>query len=67
LVVNLGCDLQFTPAREPLLAPPFNARWRLAWSSEAPAYGGQGTPPLDPDGPWSIPGGCALLFVPERR
>ena len=67
LVVNLGCDLQFTPAREPLLAPPFNARWRLAWSSEAPAYGGQGTPPLDTDGPWSIPGGCALLFVPERR
>jgi maltooligosyltrehalose trehalohydrolase len=67
LVVNLAGDLQFTPAREPLLAAPIDSRWRLAWSSEAPAYGGQGTPPIDTDGPWSIPGGTSLLFVSERR
>jgi maltooligosyltrehalose trehalohydrolase len=67
LVVNLGCDLDFTPAREPLLAPPFQARWRMVWSSEAPEYGGQGTPPLDPDGPWLMPGSTAMFFVSEPR
>ena len=67
IIVNLGCDLDFTPAREPLLAPPFKARWRLVWSSEAPEYGGQGTPPLDPDGPWLMPGSTAMFFVSEPR
>ena len=67
LVVNLGADLDFTPAREPLVAPAFRTKWRLAWHSEAPAYGGQGVAPLDPDGPWLIPGGTAMFFVPEQR
>jgi maltooligosyltrehalose trehalohydrolase len=67
LIVNLGCDLDFTPAREPLLAPPFQARWRMVWSSEAPEYGGQGTPPLDPDGPWLMTGSTAMFFVSEPR
>jgi maltooligosyltrehalose trehalohydrolase len=67
LVVNLDCDLDVTPAPEPLLAPPLNAKWRLAWSSEAPEYGGQGTPPLDLDAGWMVPGGSAMLFVPEPR
>jgi maltooligosyltrehalose trehalohydrolase len=67
LVVNLGCDLDFTPASEPLIAPPHGHRWRLLWSSESPEYGGQGTPPLKTDAPWVIPGGCALFFVPEPR
>jgi maltooligosyltrehalose trehalohydrolase len=67
LVVNLDCDLDFTPAREPLLAPPFGTRWRQVWNSEAPQYGGQGVPPLDPDGPWLIPGSSAVFFVPEPR
>jgi maltooligosyltrehalose trehalohydrolase len=67
LVLNLDRDLDFSPAREPLLAPPGNGRWRMAWSSEAPKYGGQGTPPLDPDGPWRIPGATAMFFMPERR
>ena len=67
LAVNLDCDLDFTPAREPLLAPPRGARWRLAWSSEAPEYGGQGTPPIDTDASWMIPGSTALFFVPEPR
>ena len=67
LVVNLDRDLDFTPAHEPLLAPPFNARWTLAWSSEAPQYGGQGTPPFEPDGPWLVTGSSAAFFVSEQR
>ncbi len=67
LIVNLETDLDFTPAREPLLAPPADARWRQAWSSEALRYGGQGVRPLDPDGPWLISGGSAMFFVPEHR
>jgi maltooligosyltrehalose trehalohydrolase len=65
LVVNLDCDLDFAPAREPLIAPPYGRRWRLVWSSESSEYGGQGTPRLDRDAPWLVPGGCALFFVPD--
>jgi maltooligosyltrehalose trehalohydrolase len=67
LLINLGCDLDFTPSREPLLAPPFRQRWRRTWSSEAPQYGGQGVPPFDPDGPWLLPGGSATFFISEPR
>jgi maltooligosyltrehalose trehalohydrolase len=67
LVVNLDADLDFAPVREPLLAPPRGARWRVAWSSEARQYGGQGTAPLDPDERWLIPGNSATFFVPEPR
>jgi maltooligosyltrehalose trehalohydrolase len=67
LVVNLQSDLDFTPAREPLVAPPSGRRWRLVWSSESPQYGGRGTPPMSIDASWVIPGGCALLFMPEDR
>ncbi|HYT74341.1 MAG TPA: DUF3459 domain-containing protein, partial [Vicinamibacterales bacterium] len=65
LVVNLECDLDFAPVREPLIAPPAGARWRLAWTSEAPEYGGQGTPPIEIDGGGTVPGGCAMFFVAE--
>jgi maltooligosyltrehalose trehalohydrolase len=65
LIVNLDCDLDFAPAREPLIAPPYGRRWRLVWSSESSEYGGQGTPRLDRDAPWLVPGGCALFFVPD--
>ncbi len=67
IVINLDCDLDFTPAREPLLAPPAGTRWTLAWSSEDPRYGGQGTRELDPDARWLIPGRCALFFTPVPR
>ena len=66
LLVNLDCDLDFTPAPEPLLAPPARAKWSLAWSSESPRYGGQGTPAIDLEGAFVLPGGTALLFIPER-
>jgi maltooligosyltrehalose trehalohydrolase len=67
LVVNLDVDLDFAPVREPLLAPPRGRKWRLAWSSEAPEYGGHGTPPLDVENRWSMPGKSATLFVSESR
>lgn len=68
LVLNLDRDLDFASAPEPLLAPPAgNQRWRLVWSSEALQYGGAGVRPLDTDGPWLIPGGSAMFFVPEPR
>jgi len=51
--------------REPLLAPPAGTRWRLAWSSESPPYGGQGTPAIDLGESFVIPAETALLFVPE--
>jgi len=66
LVVNLDCDLDFTPAREPLIAPPSGAEWRLEWSSESPEYGGQGTRPLKFDRSAVVPGACALFFVAEH-
>ena len=67
LVVNLDVDLDFAPVREPLLAPPRGARWRLTWSSESPEYGGHGAAPLDVDLHWMIPGHSAMFFVSESR
>jgi maltooligosyltrehalose trehalohydrolase len=65
LIMNLGRALHLDPAPEPLLAPPENARWRVLWSSEHPNYGGEGTPPLDTDENWKIPGEAAVVLVPE--
>ena len=62
LVVNLGCDLDLSPAPEPLLAPPAGRRWTPLWSSETVRYGGQGTPPLHADAEWHMPGEAAVLF-----
>jgi maltooligosyltrehalose trehalohydrolase len=66
LVVNLGRELHFSPAPEPLLAPPSDARWRTVFSSEDPQYGGAGTPPLDSElEGWRIPAQCAAALAPE--
>src|SRR5262249_5805075 len=46
LIVNLGRDLRFSPAPEPLLAPPENCAWAAHWSSDAIRYGPWGAPPL---------------------
>jgi maltooligosyltrehalose trehalohydrolase len=65
LLVNLGRDLHFDPAPEPLLAPPENRLWETIWSSEDPAYGGCGSP--YPDGPdnWRLPAHAALAMRPK--
>jgi maltooligosyltrehalose trehalohydrolase len=64
IVVNLGRDLHIDPAPEPLLAPPRHTRWKILWSSEDPCYGGSGTPPLDTETNWHIPGEAAVLLTP---
>ena len=64
LVVNLGPNLHFAPAPEPLLAPPEGRVWAVRWSSEDLAYGGGGTfPPESRDG-WRLPGEAAVLLAP---
>jgi maltooligosyltrehalose trehalohydrolase len=63
LVVNLGLDLHFDPAPEPLLAPPAGRRWRTLWSSEDPRYGGCGTFPLDSQLNWRMPGQAAVALI----
>jgi maltooligosyltrehalose trehalohydrolase len=65
LVVNLGRDLHFDPAPEPLLAPPEGKRWAVRWSSEDPRYGGGGTAPPETDEGWRVPGEAALVLAPE--
>jgi maltooligosyltrehalose trehalohydrolase len=62
VVVNLGADLHFDPAPEPLLAPPAGMAWNILWSSEDPGYGGGGTGPLDQDDGWSIPGQATVVL-----
>ncbi|HWS71245.1 MAG TPA: hypothetical protein VN605_03990, partial [Thermoanaerobaculia bacterium] len=60
--------LELTPVPEPLLAPPKDARWELLWSSEAPEYGGIGTPPVEDEaGRWRIPAVAAVVLRPVPR
>ncbi len=66
-LVNLGGDLHYNPAPEPLLAPPEGFLWELLWSSEDVKYGGGGTPPLETEENWRIPGEAAFLMRPVRK
>lgn len=66
LLVNLGRELNYAPAPEPLLAPPGRSGWQLVWSSEDPGYGGCGAPPPeDGEGRWHLPAECTMLLAPE--
>ena len=67
LLVNLGADLPLPIAPEPLLAPPDDRRWQIAWSSEDPRYGACGAPLFDPDGVWRLPAQTALMLRPVVR
>jgi maltooligosyltrehalose trehalohydrolase len=80
LLINLGCDLRLAVAPEPLLAPPAplpaargeggrrpGEGWSLLWSSEDPAYGGEGTPPVQEEGRWFLPGESAVVLRPAAR
>jgi maltooligosyltrehalose trehalohydrolase len=67
LMVNLGLDLEYKPAPEPLLAPRPGETWCLIWSSDDPHYGGSGiVTPTRPDG-WYIPGASTTLLMGENR
>jgi maltooligosyltrehalose trehalohydrolase len=67
LLVNLGPDLHLDPAPEPLLAPPEIMQWKILWSSDHPDYGGTGTPPLETEENWRIPGHAAVVLFPEEQ
>ena len=66
LLVNLGRDLNLDIAPEPLLAPPAEREWQIAWSSEDPTYGGRGAAPVETDDGWHIPGNAAVVLTPIR-
>ena len=65
LLVNLGRDLHLDAGPEPLLAPPEERRWEILWSSESPRYGGSGTPPVETDEGWRMPGHAAVVLFPQ--
>ena len=64
VIVNFGLDLRLPGVPEPLLAPVAGGSWQLLWSSEDPAYGGQGTASLDTDEGWRIPGRATVVLAP---
>ncbi|MFO1127741.1 MAG: malto-oligosyltrehalose trehalohydrolase [Rhodospirillales bacterium] len=65
VLVNLDVDLHLDPAPEPLLAPPPAATWDVLWSSEEPAYGGGGTPPIYSARNWLLPGAACVVLRPR--
>lgn len=67
LLVNFGCDLKLSPVPQPLLAPPAGCRWQLLWSSSALEYGGLGTPPLETETGWLIPGEATIVLTAAPR
>lgn len=65
LLLNLGPDLHYVPAPEPLLVPRSNGHWELMWSSNDSRYGGPGASnPLTDQG-WHIPAESAWVFRTE--
>src|SRR5262249_48115198 len=64
LIVNLGRALRVNPAPRPPLAPTEGCTWTTRWSSEDIRYGACGTPPLDSDDGWRIPGESAVVLIP---
>lgn len=67
VVVNLGADLHFVPAPEPLLAPCPDGYWSLLWSSDHPQYDGPGIVNPLTDAGWHIPAESATVFRIERN
>jgi maltooligosyltrehalose trehalohydrolase len=62
VLVNFGRDFLLSPVPQPLLAPPAGRRWKLLWSSNAVAYGGTGTPPVEVETGWQLPGECTVVM-----
>jgi maltooligosyltrehalose trehalohydrolase len=65
LVMNLGATLLLLPMPEPLLAPPAGHRWRVAWHSEDPRYGGSGMQELDGEHSWRLPAHALAVLAPH--
>jgi maltooligosyltrehalose trehalohydrolase len=68
LLFNLGHERELLILPEPLLAPPGGCDWSIRWSSEDPAYGGQGVPDLrTASGGWRLAGESATVLIPVRE
>lgn len=67
LLVNLGAQLTFSPCSEPLLAPDPGTIWSLLLSSEETRFGGRGGVYPTGEGPWTVPGECALLLAAKKK
>lgn len=63
LLVNLGRDVFRPSIPDPLVAPPQGRSWSVTWSSEDPAYGGSGTPPIETPKGWRLPGHAAIVLA----
>jgi maltooligosyltrehalose trehalohydrolase len=63
LLVNLGADLELPVLPEPLLAPPADHTWTVAWSSEALVYGGPGVPTIETNPGVMLPSESAVLLA----
>jgi maltooligosyltrehalose trehalohydrolase len=66
LIVNLGGDVEAASFPEPLIAPPADCQWIVHWSSEAPEYGGGGTPAVVGPAGWRIPARSAIVLRAEK-
>jgi len=66
LIINFGIDLEAVSFAEPLMAPPADRIWVAHWSSEAPQYGGRGTPAVIDATGWRIPGRTAIVLRAEK-
>ena len=64
MLVNLGRDLHWHPAAEPLVAPPPGSDWAILFSSDDPQYGGSGTALLDTK-QWGVPGHATVVLAPR--
>lgn len=64
LIVNLGFDQAPESLAEPLVAPPVGMRWRTAWSSDDPRYGGGGVRGAPEGHDFFLPGEAAVLLMP---
>jgi maltooligosyltrehalose trehalohydrolase len=66
ILVNLGLSFNLLPAPEPLLAPPLDSHWDILLSSEDARYGGDGTPELNTERTWYVPGHATVILAPKK-
>lgn len=62
LLTNFGRDLAYSPAPQPLLAPPEGREWLALWESTSTQYGGDGSAPLQTDQGWKLPGEATIVL-----
>ncbi|MBX7168953.1 MAG: malto-oligosyltrehalose trehalohydrolase [Pirellulales bacterium] len=62
VVANLGTELAFRPAAQPLLAPVPGTRWEQVFTSGDVRFGGSSSGPLLRDDGWHFPGETTVLL-----